>query len=133
MADTTDLKTREKHEVAGPAEQMRPGPVFAPAIDIFENDRTITLLADMPGVDSEGLRIDLRESVLTLTGEVARIEGEAEQDVLREYRTGTFFRQFTLSERIDQEGIEATLTNGVLRLELPKVEAAVPRQIKVKT
>jgi HSP20 family molecular chaperone IbpA len=114
-------------------EQTRPGVVYSPATDIFETENSITVLADMPGVQAADLQIDLRESVLTLTGRVAAPESGYESDVLREYRSGTFFRQFTLSERIDQAKIDAKLNDGVLRLELPKVERARPRQIVVKT
>jgi HSP20 family molecular chaperone IbpA len=114
-------------------EQTRPGPVYSPAVDIFENDNSITVLADMPGVKAQNLNIDLRESVLTLTGWVTAPEPEKELDVLREYQTGTFFRQFTLAETIDQAKIDAKLTDGVLRLELPKIERARPRQIAVST
>ena len=53
--------------------------------------------------------------------------------MLREYEPGTFFRQFTLAETIDQARIDAKLIDGVLRLELPKVEKARPRQIAVRT
>jgi HSP20 family protein len=84
-------------------------------------------------VKAQDLKIDLRESVLTLTGPVTSPEGSKELDVLREYKTGTFLRQFTLSETIDQAKIDAKLTDGVLRLELPKVEKARPRQISVRT
>jgi len=115
------------------AEQTRPGPVYSPAVDIFENDNSITVLADMPGVKAQDLEIDLRESVLTLSGRVTRSESSNESDVLREYRSGTFFRQFTLAETINQAAIDAKLTDGVLRLELPKVERAKPRQITVRT
>jgi hypothetical protein len=59
-------------------------------------------------------------------------ETAREADVLREYESGTFFRQFSLSETIDQTKIDAQLNNGVLRLELPKVERARPRQISVR-
>jgi HSP20 family molecular chaperone IbpA len=117
---------------AGP-EQTRSGRVYTPATDIFENENSITVLADMPGVRAEDLKIDLRESVLTLTGLVTPPESAKESDVLREYQTGTFFRQFTLAETIDQAKIDAKLANGVLRLELPKVEKARPRQITVRT
>jgi HSP20 family molecular chaperone IbpA len=113
-------------------EQTRPGPVYLPAADIFETDSAITVLADMPGVKADQLDIDLRDNVLTLTGRVTASVGDKETEVLREYEPGTFFRQFTLSETIDQAKIDARLSDGVLRLELPKLERAKPRQITVR-
>jgi len=128
-----ELKIKEKAEVNIPAEQTRPGPAFTPAVDIFETDQQITVLADMPGVKAQDLAIDLRENTLTLSGNVESPEAEREEELLREYRTGNYYRQFTLSEVIDQSKIEAALKDGVLRLTLPKVEAAAPRTIPVKT
>jgi HSP20 family molecular chaperone IbpA len=128
-----EMQKPDKAGVSAVAEQTRSGPVYSPAVDIFENDGAITVLADMPGVRAEDLKIDLRESVLTLTGRVTSADEGKETDVLREYQTGTFFRRFTLSETIDQTKIDAKLTDGVLRLELPKVEKARPRQITVRT
>jgi HSP20 family protein len=128
-----EIQKTEKTGVPTVPEQTRPGPVYSPSVDIFENDNSITVLADMPGVKAQDLKIDLRESVLTLSGRVTSPEGQKEMDVLREYHTGTFLRQFTLSEAIDQAKIDAKLTDGVLRLELPKVEKARPRQISVRT
>jgi len=129
----TEVQKAGKAGVPTVAEQTRPGPAYLPAVDIFENDHAITVLADMPGVTAQDLQIDLRESVLTLTGRMTKPENPGESDVLREYRSGTFFRQFTLSETIDQAGIDAKLTDGVLRLQLPKIERAKPRQITVRT
>jgi HSP20 family molecular chaperone IbpA len=128
-----EIQKADKPGVPAVPEQTRPGPVFTPSVDIFENDNSITVLADMPGVKAPDLNIDLRESVLTLTGRITDPERENESDVLREYHAGTFFRQFTLAETIDQAKIDAKLTDGVLRLELPKVEKARPRQITVRT
>ena len=131
-AETKALKAKEKKEITTPAEQMKPGLTFTPAVDIFETDREITLLADMPGVKVKDLTIDVRDDVLSLASEVDPPEGLNESDVLREYETGTYVRQFNLSEVIDQSKIEADLKDGVLRLTLPKVEPAAPRKIKVK-
>jgi HSP20 family molecular chaperone IbpA len=126
------LKVKEKREVPAPAERTRPGPIFTPAVDIFETDREITLVADIPGVKANNLDLDVRDNVLTLVGEVEAPEGQDEVDVLREYDTGKYLREFTLSEMIDQSKIEAQLMEGVLRLTLPKVEAVSPRKVTVK-
>ena len=131
--ESKSLQVKEKAEVTTPAEQTRPGLVFTPAVDIFETDKEITLLADMPGVKPGDLNIDLRESVLTLDGDVKSFKGSGEVDIIREYRTGKYYRQFTLSQVIDQGKIDAGLKDGVLRLRLPKVEAATPRKIAVKS
>lgn len=114
-------------------ERTRPGPVYMPAVDIFETDAAITVLADMPGVKPDQLEIDLRDNVLTLTGRVSESTAANQTDVVLEYEHGTFFRQFTLAESIDQAKIDAKLADGVLRLELPKLERAKPRQITVRT
>jgi HSP20 family molecular chaperone IbpA len=130
---STDVQKAESSNAPTVPEQTRTGPVYSPAVDIFENDNSITLLADMPGVKASDLEIDLRENVLTLTGRVTRSGTANESNVLREYRPGTFFRQFNLSEAIDQPKIDAQLADGVLRLELPKVEKARPRQITIRS
>jgi HSP20 family molecular chaperone IbpA len=132
MTETKEIQAKEKQEVTIPAEQTKPGLVFTPAVDIFETEKEITLLADLPGVKSDDLNIDLRDNVLTLTGDVAPWEGAEEEDLLIEYEIGRYFRQFTLSEVIDQDKIDAQLNEGVLRLTLPKVEKATPRKISVK-
>jgi HSP20 family protein len=87
----------------------------------------------MPGVTTDNLSIDLKDNVLTLTGEVAPFEEADEQDILIEYEIGKYHRQFNLSSVIDQSKIDAKLNDGVLRLSLPKVEKATPRKIEVKT
>jgi HSP20 family molecular chaperone IbpA len=135
MADTEskELKVRGKQEVASPAEQTTPGLVFTPAVDIFETEKEITLLADMPGVKADDLTIDLRDNTLTLSADVAPADKSDEQDVLVEYETGRYYRQFTIGELVNQENIDAKLNDGVLRLSLPKVEKATPKKIAVKT
>lgn len=130
--EKTELQKTGKAEKPALAEATRPGPVYRPAVDILETTDRITMLADLPGVRAENLKIDLREGILTLSAQVTPPEGERETEVLRELPWGTYFRQFTLSDVIDQSRIEAGLVDGVLRLDLPKAERARPRQITVK-
>lgn len=131
MVETKELQVKEKQEISTPVEQTRPGLVFTPAVDIFETDRQITLLADMPGVRTEDITIDLRDGVLTITGEVKPWEKADERDVLIEFEVGKYHRQFALSEAIDQSKIDAQLKDGVLKLALPKQAKAQPRKIAV--
>jgi HSP20 family molecular chaperone IbpA len=126
-----ELTVKEKEEVTVHTEQTKPGPVFTPAVDIFEKDDALVLLADLPGVRPEDLTIDLRENTLTLVGEVDAGGAENACPVMTEYGVGKYYRKFSLSEKIDQEGIDAALADGVLRLTLPKVGKAVPRRIEV--
>ena len=134
MADTDSksLQVKEKSELKSTAEETRSGLTFTPAVDIFETDDALTLLADMPGVTAENLNIDLREGVLALSTNLKNPESSNEVDVLREYQIGNYYRKFNLSDVIDQSKIEAELKDGVLRLILPKVQAAAPRKIEVK-
>jgi len=132
-AEAKELKVKEKQEVSTDTEQTRPGVVYTPDVDIFESDTDITLLADMPGVTTDNLNIDLRDDVLTLTGDAITDVGDTEKPVIVEYGVGKYHRQFTLSEVVDQTKITAELKDGVLRLVLPKVEKAAPRKITVTT
>lgn len=132
MLRNDESKSMEKSNLSRAPEQTYHGPVYSPAVDIFESDDKISLLADMPGVKPDNLKIDLRDNTLTLSGRVESGPTSGETDILTEYESGTYFRQFTLSEMIDQAKIDAKLSDGVLRLELPKLERARPRQITVK-
>lgn len=134
MSDTESksIQAKEKAEVTAPGEQLRPGLVFTPAVDILENETAIKLFADMPGVNTKNLTIDLNENVLTLAGDVEAPEKGGEVELLREYRTGRYFREFRLSQVIDQSKIDAELKDGVLSLTLPKIEKAKPRKIEVR-
>ena len=133
MADEPqkEIKPKDKQEITSAVEQTKPGPVFSPDIDIYETDKAITLIADLPGVGPDHLTIDLKEDTLILIGEAALQGGPDEEDLLKEYETGRFHRQFTLAEVIDQDKIEANLKDGVLKLVLPKIEKKVPKKITV--
>ena len=89
-----------------------------PAVNIREEKDAYVLEADMPGVKPDGLTIDLRDNVLTIEGRVPETEGRGY--LLQEYETGSFRREFRLTNLIDQGGIDATMRDGVLRLRQPR-------------
>jgi HSP20 family protein len=128
-----EIQKVEQPGTSSKPEQTRTGTVHSPTVDIFESEGAITVLADMPGLKAADLNIDLRDNVLTLTGRPANVANDNESWVFREFESAVFFRQFTLVETIDQSKIDATLSDGVLRLELPKVEKARPRQVAVRS
>ena len=126
------MELKEKKEVKQSAgEGTRPGPVFIPAVDILENEYEIVVLADMPGVESKNVDIDLKDNQLTIIGRVDPVENDKEAHLYREFEWGDYYRQFSLSNVIDQTKINAKIEEGVLRLVLPKVEKAKPQKIKV--
>ena len=102
-----------------------------PAVDIFETEEGLTLVADLPGVDKEALKIDLDQGLLTLQANgKSHVVGDS---IRREFLHGSFYRQFQLSDEIDSENITAELKNGVLTLLLPKSCASRPRRIEIMT
>ncbi len=127
-----DMQVRDKQELQTQAESTRSVPVYVPAVDIYETEESLVVLADMPGVAPDNVDIDLKDDLLTIRGTVSP-EGQAERMLLREYGVGDYYRQFTIGRIIDQSKIEAVMKDGVLKLTLPKVDAAKPRKITVKT
>ena len=127
-----DLQEQEKQELQTKSESTRNVPMFVPAVDIYESENELTLLADMPGVPIDNVDIDLNDDQLTIKG-TAATEEQTGTSLLREYSVGDYYRQFTVSSAIDREKIAASMKDGVLKLVLPKAEAAKPRKIEVKT
>ena len=127
-----EIQKKEKQIAAGRGASTRGLPNFIPHIDIYEDKKAITLLADMPGIDKDGVQIDLKEDQLTIDGKIVLSE-EKETLLHKEYETGNYFRQFTLSDVIDREKITAKMVDGVLTLTLPKAEKAAPKKITVNT
>ncbi len=127
-----ELKPQVKEEAPAKGERVRPGRVFIPAVDIFETPQALVLVADMPGVSGEGVTLDLKENLLTISGQVSP-PPEKESLLGREYSIGDYYREFQVGELIDKEKIEATMKDGVLTLFLPKAEKAKPRRIEVKS
>jgi len=112
--------------------RVRNVPEFTPAVDIYDHDEEIVVVADMPGVPGDGVDIDFDRGELTIRGHVTPPDSEGEY-VLEEYQVGDFVRTFTLADSIDPSGISAELKSGVLTLRLPKPSERKPRKIPVKS
>jgi HSP20 family protein len=102
-------------------------------LDVVENDDGYVVKASVPGVDPENLDVTLEDNVLTIKAEVMSEEvTEDEQVHIRERRTGSFSRSLRFPMDVNSDGIEATYTNGVLSLNVPKAEEVKPKQISIK-
>ena len=139
-----NLNVRDKQEVnTGVAESTNNSPMFSPMVDIWETDTGLVLVADMPGVSTDDISVDLSNGTLTVNGRVAASHPNQHSNptsnpsdlkvILSEYEVGNFYRQFSLADNIDQENITASMKDGVLKLELPRVAPTQPRKIKVQT
>ncbi len=106
---------------------------WRPAADIIENEQAYLIKAELPEVKKEDIRIDLNEGVLSIRGE-RRLETEHEDDKVHRVESfyGSFSRSFRLPDDVDVEGITAESRDGVLKVRLPKREAATPRSVEIK-
>jgi HSP20 family protein len=105
--------------------------LFSPPIDIFETDEGLVLHADLPGVSIKTLELQVQDNRLTLFGRVHPVVPAEARTLHQEYGVGDFLRSFILSDEVDHERITATMTNGVLKVVLPKAPQPKPRRIEV--
>lgn len=126
-----ELKVQQKQEVKHQGETTKREKYYIPAVDIFESEKDVTVIAEMPGVTAEGIEVTLEDDVLTIKGKKAA-ELATGRILLQEYESGNYQRRFTVAETIDQENIKASMNNGMLRITLPKAEPAKPRKIEVQ-
>lgn len=103
---------------------------IAPPVDIYETEDALVVVVDLPGVNKNDVDIRVEDNVLTIKGKADYIPPA---DLLRgEFNLQGYYRQFQLSDDVDQSRISAESKNGVLTIHLPKAEKSKPRQIKVK-
>jgi len=133
--ESKELQTQdvEKQEISiDGAERTRARKAYVPRADIFETNEAIVVVADMPGVDQNSLDITVEKNVLSINGFVEPVHPDNYSLVYAEYEEGDYQRRFTLSNEVDQDNIQATVKNGVLRLHLPKIGPAQAKKISVK-
>lgn len=125
-----ETQTTPASATAATAEQDGAHSVL-PAVDVFEDESGITLLADMPGVPREQLELRVESDILLIEGRVEPRTPPGLEAVYAELRIPRYRRSFTLSRELDSSAIDAQLKDGVLRLRIPKKAHAQPRRITV--
>jgi HSP20 family protein len=113
-------------------EELREG-IWQPPVDIYEDENSVVIKAELPGVDQKEIDIRIEENTLTLRGERKHSQEVKKENYHRVERFyGTFQRSFSLPHTIDQEHVKATCDQGVLTITLPKREEKKPKQINVE-
>lgn len=102
---------------------------FAPAVDMEESDKSYLLSVDLPGMKKNEIKLEMADNVLTISGE--RIRDSKGEGRYSERAFGKFQRSFSLPVQVNSEKIEAHFEEGVLRINLPKIEGARSHSIKI--
>jgi HSP20 family protein len=131
MASGRELQLQQKREVEKKQETTVPARLFLPTSDIFETERSLTVVLEMPGVKKENIDVNVDDGILKIDGKIDFSKYEGLRPVYTEYNIGHYTRSFRLSSAIDQTKISAEMKDGVLTVVLPKSERAQPRRIDV--
>jgi HSP20 family protein len=129
MDQNSEVGTRDK---VGEQDRREPEFMLKPAVDIFENDHGITMLADLPGVSNDRLNLQVDKDTLRIAGDAAIGAAQGMEPLWAEVRTTRYERAFTLSAELDAENITAAMKNGVLTVHIPKRAEVRPRKIQVR-
>jgi len=105
---------------------------LVPQVDICEDKDTVTLYADLPGIAKDTLEVHIEKDILQIYGRRPAPAQAAGTGAYTEMPARDYYRAFTIGEEVDREHISAQLTNGVLKVVLPKSERAKPKKITIK-
>lgn len=105
---------------------------WVPAMDLVETEDAFVLRADLPGMKQEDVKIEVEDTLLTISGERAAEHEAREQGFYRLERSfGSFSRSLTLPKGVDGDAVKASFANGVLEVRVPKPEQHKPRRIQI--
>jgi HSP20 family protein len=131
---TDNIIQTDKNEVMDrDSEQTRDRRMFSPFTDIFETDQEIQLLIDVPGVKENDIEITLEKDILSIDASVESEPMEGYSLNYAEYAVGDFHRKFRLTKMVDQNAIDASLKDGVLKVTLTKATSSQIKKITVQS
>src|SRR5882762_11937769 len=136
LASLNDQMNRVFRNVRSSRERSPEEPLtstgFAPPVDVYEDEHSVTLKIEVPGIDEKDIDVRIENNVLTVHGERKFEKEEKEENFRRvERQYGSFIRTFTLPTTVDAEKVSANYDKGILKIALPKKAEAKPKQIKV--
>jgi len=104
-----------------------------PKVNVYEYDDKVSVVAEIPGIDKKNLNVEVEDDVMTIKGSKHGFDEDADATILRrELKHSAFERKFTLGESLDGESIEANFKDGILSVDIPKIEPAKPKKNFVK-
>ena len=104
-----------------------------PKVNVYEYDEKVAIIAEIPGLDKKDLKVDVEEGILVISGDKHALYNDTGAKVIRrELKQSSFKRQFELGEQLDGDNIKASFKDGLLSIDIPKVEPAKPKKLSVK-
>ena len=128
----TTAAVEKKESDVSCVECTHEGRMYTPTVDIVETQDHLVVFADVPGASPADIDIRFNQGELTIHARVPLRQREDTSFLRQEYGVGDYFRTFAVGDDIDTTSITAAVSNGVLTLQLPKVEQARPRRIAVQ-
>nr|CBX29182.1 hypothetical protein N47_J01630 [uncultured Desulfobacterium sp.] len=105
---------------------------WKPAVDIYNDNGSINIKAELPGVDKKDVSVDIKDNTITIKGErIINNQTKEENYYRRERKSGSFYRAFTLPYAVNADSVKAKFKDGMLKIEILKPEEEKPRQISV--
>jgi len=130
MEEVTASPLAETETERPEVESTRGETYVTPVVDIYETADELVLVADVPGTEQDGIDLKIENRVLEITAH--RMAMLKDEPAYAEFRPASYYRAFSLSDVIESEKIDASLSDGVLTVRLPKSPEAKPRTIAVK-
>jgi HSP20 family protein len=107
--------------------------IWAPPVSTYEDKNAYVLFCDLPGIAQKDVKLNIDKNILTLSGTRKLAQEDNRENYVRiESPFGTFNRSFVLPDTVQTEKVEASMEKGILRIQLPKRDQSVPKEIKIK-
>ena len=103
-----------------------------PKVNVYEYDDKVGIIAEIPGLDKKNVSVEVEENVLTISGDKHGFEDDGGKCITRELKHSSFKRSFNLGEQLDGDGVSANFKDGILSINIPKVEPELPKKNIVK-